>query len=205
MTDPMTAPDPSERAGEVQRLAELLGRCNRPGLTNDAAIRSEAESWRDLAVELVAAGVHPPPLADRMAARAGEVAEAIRALHQPFINDHDGHIAPDPYETCRHDHKRYPCPTIVALTASGLVGGRADEARAELREAAEWVANSIGYPIETAMPDHPMPAALWSALVDVVHEDADGHWHGNSLDREDVDSWLCEEAGRDRIESGEAS
>lgn len=65
-----------------------------------------------------------------------------------------------------------------------------------LRAAAAWVAESVGYPVEAAMPDHPMPQALWDALVDHVHADESGKWHGNTLDREDTESWLAYEAGR---------
>lgn len=65
-----------------------------------------------------------------------------------------------------------------------------------LRQAAAWIAESIGYPVEVKMPDHPMPEALWQALVDHVHEDASGRWHGNELGREDTESWLADEAGR---------
>lgn len=65
-----------------------------------------------------------------------------------------------------------------------------------LAAAAAWIAESIGYPVETRMPDHPMPQALWDALVDHIHADPGGQWHGNTLDREDTESWLAEEAGR---------
>lgn len=66
----------------------------------------------------------------------------------------------------------------------------------QMAEAAAWVAETIGYPVECTMPDRPMPEALWQALVDHVHADKSGRWHGNSLDREDVESWLADEAGR---------
>lgn len=65
-----------------------------------------------------------------------------------------------------------------------------------LREAAAWVAESIGYPIQVTMPDHPMPDRLWAALVDHIHADESGRWHGNELDREETESWLAAEAGR---------
>lgn len=71
------------------------------------------------------------------------------------------------------------------------------EARGEaLREAAAWVAEGIGYPVEAQLPEHPMPQALWDALVDHVHADESGKWHGNELAREDAESWLADEAGR---------
>lgn len=66
-----------------------------------------------------------------------------------------------------------------------------------LREAAAWIAESIGYPIECKMPERPMPEALWQALVDHVHADEAGRWHGNELDRDGTESWLADEAGRD--------
>lgn len=60
------------------------------------------------------------------------------------------------------------------------------------RETAEWLAE-IGYPIQISMPDHVPPAAVWSALIDVIHEDADGDWHGNELTREEVSAWMDDE------------
>lgn len=65
-----------------------------------------------------------------------------------------------------------------------------------LEEAAAWVAESIGYPVEVTMPAHPMPQGLWDALVDHVHADKSGKWHGNTLDRDETESWLADEAGR---------
>ncbi|MAE64171.1 MAG: hypothetical protein CMJ18_07830 [Phycisphaeraceae bacterium] len=67
-----------------------------------------------------------------------------------------------------------------------------------LREAAAWLAEGLAYPIDFSIePNCPMPHALWSALVDHVHADKSGKWHGNALDREDTESWLADEAGRD--------
>lgn len=66
----------------------------------------------------------------------------------------------------------------------------------DLRQAAEWLA-ATGYPIDFRMPDLPPPPALFSALVDVVHEDADGKWHGNELTRDETESWLRCEMGED--------
>lgn len=65
-----------------------------------------------------------------------------------------------------------------------------------LAQAAAWVAETIGYPVETSTPDAPMPDGLWEALVDHVHADKSGRWHGNELDRDEVAAWLAEEAGR---------
>lgn len=67
---------------------------------------------------------------------------------------------------------------------------------AVLAEVAAWVADSIGYPVEVRFPNHPMPQPLWDALVDHIHADESGKWHGNTLDREDTESWLADEAGR---------
>ena len=65
-----------------------------------------------------------------------------------------------------------------------------------LREAAAWIADGIRYPGEWVdMPGIPMPDALWEALVDHVHADVTGEWHGNSLDRDETDSWLRDVAG----------
>lgn len=73
-----------------------------------------------------------------------------------------------------------------------------------LRDAAGWIAEGIGYPIQCTMPDHPMPDALWDALVDHIHHDDIGRWHGNELDRAEVDAWLRAEAGRaDEIEGAD--
>src|SRR5690606_21224249 len=70
--------------------------------------------------------------------------------------------------------------------------------RDELAQAAAWVAEALGYPVETSTPDAPMPDGLWEALVDHVHADKSGRWHGNELDRDEVAAWLAEEAGRKR-------
>lgn len=60
---------------------------------------------------------------------------------------------------------------------------------------AEWLAESFGYPIQVQMPADPPPPELWEAIVDHVHADADGRWHGNSLTREEVRTWLLDEGG----------
>ena len=64
-----------------------------------------------------------------------------------------------------------------------------------LAEAAAWVAEGLGYPVDVGA-DLPMPDALWEALVDHVHADPTGEWHSNTLTREETASWLTEEAGR---------
>ena len=73
--------------------------------------------------------------------------------------------------------------------------GQAERADA-LAQVAAWVADALGYPVEVRMPNHPVPQPLWDALVDHVHADESGKWHGNTLDREDTESWLADEAGR---------
>lgn len=85
----------------------------------------------------------------------------------------------------------------------GLVRGELERARAELgergvalRAAAEWLAEA-GCPVQIAMPDTPAPTALWELLVDVIHADATGGWHGNELSRDEVASRLADEAGRE--------
>ena len=64
----------------------------------------------------------------------------------------------------------------------------------DLTAAAEWLA-ATGYPVDFTLPDSPPPPGLFEALVDVVHADKDGYWHGNELTRDEVDSWLRCEAG----------
>lgn len=71
-----------------------------------------------------------------------------------------------------------------------------DEARAALAALVAWVADEIGYPVQMVMGP-PIPAAAWPVLVDHVHADASGNWHGNTLDREDTEAWLADEAGID--------
>lgn len=65
----------------------------------------------------------------------------------------------------------------------------------DLRAIAEWVAEWVGYPVETTMPDKPPPPELWEAIVDHVHEDRTGKWHNNELSRAEVDAWLSDERG----------
>jgi hypothetical protein len=70
------------------------------------------------------------------------------------------------------------------------------EPRTALLEAAAWIAEGVGYPVEAKMPDHPMPRSLWEALVDHIHADETGRWHGGQLTRQETASWLADEAGR---------
>lgn len=65
--------------------------------------------------------------------------------------------------------------------------------RDAVSQAAEWLATT-GYPIEFTHQSRPR-GPLWDALVDTVHRDADGSWHGNDLDRDEVEAWLIDEAG----------
>lgn len=84
----------------------------------------------------------------------------------------------------------------VALTAAGpLIAAEA------LEEAAQWLA-ATNYPCDWHT-DAPVPDTLWEVFVDVVHADEDGRWHGRELTREEVESWMAEEAGR--IARGEGS
>lgn len=64
-----------------------------------------------------------------------------------------------------------------------------------LQEAAAWIAETLRYPTDFATEEH-MPEALWEALVDHIHADKTGKWHGNELTREEIESWLADEAGR---------
>lgn len=83
----------------------------------------------------------------------------------------------------------------LGSAVEAIVAARVKAAKVEaLREAAGWIAEAIGYPIQVVMPDHPMPDALWAALVDHVHADSTGAWHGGELTREEVDAWLRTEA-----------
>jgi hypothetical protein len=93
-------------------------------------------------------------------------------------------------------HEEYQARAHVASALAAVERIVAAHEAAALREAAEWVAESLGYPIQVSMPEHPMPESLWSALVDHVHADKDGKWHGNELNRSEVEGWLADEAGR---------
>lgn len=61
----------------------------------------------------------------------------------------------------------------------------------DLHEAAEWLV-SVGYPMGWQSRTEPAPDALWQAVVDVVHEDRDGAFHGNKLTRDEVAEWLVD-------------
>ena len=64
----------------------------------------------------------------------------------------------------------------------------------DLTAAAEWLA-ATGYPLDFTFLDNQPPPGLFEALVDVVHADKDGGFHGNELTRDEVDSWLRYETG----------
>jgi len=68
----------------------------------------------------------------------------------------------------------------------------------DLSDAAAWIAEGIGYPVEVGFHNLPMPDALWEALVDHIYVDESGIWHANELSRDEVDSWLADEAGRNQ-------
>lgn len=59
-----------------------------------------------------------------------------------------------------------------------------------LREAAEWLVE-VGYPFDFTFTPR-APEALWQAVIDVVHIDADGSLHGNDLTRTEVADWLVD-------------
>ena len=75
-----------------------------------------------------------------------------------------------------------------------LVNGRSkgmdksEEVGKDLREAAEWLV-ARGFPFDFSWGTPP-PQGLWEAVIDVVHEDPRGEWHGNELTRESVREWL---------------
>lgn len=56
------------------------------------------------------------------------------------------------------------------------------------RPVAQWLIDA-GYPIDWHLTELP-PTELWDAVVELVHEDADGRFHGRQLSREDVAAWL---------------
>lgn len=125
--------------------------------------------------------------------RLGHHPETFESAHLPMgVNEHGQGPENDSeahhYECWCIDPY---CPLNQALKLAGAVG-----ARAALREVAAWVVDSLGYPIQVAMPDYPVPDALWSALIDHVHKDVSGQWHNNELSRDEVAAWLAEEAGR---------
>jgi hypothetical protein len=122
-----------------------------------AALRGEAGEGRaDLAVAIArvtpcscsvqraraeAAEAELAALADRMAARAGEVerAEAVIALLQPSPNR----------DECELKIRR----SCMEYLASGLVGGRADEARAEAWDEAVRECHGLGWLHDFALSD----------------------------------------------------
>lgn len=86
----------------------------------------------------------------REAAQA--VLNAVEQLHVPFINDHDGHIARDTYETCRHDHETWPCPTVLTARAAAAkygagtcstCGGLFDSPPCSLNREIRWSGHTV--------------------------------------------------------------
>lgn len=77
-----------------------------------------------------------------------------------------------------------------------ILDARAAQHSADLKAAAEWLA-STGYPLEwhASGAGQVPPRPLWDALIDYIHTDPDGSFHGNELDRVDVESWLLDELG----------
>ena len=92
---------------------------------------------------------------------------------------------------------RSPLLPLLVEEVERIVAARVAAAKAEaLSDAAAWLAKAFGYPVDCGS-SVPMPEALWEALVDHVYADQTGEWHSNTLDREDTEAWLAEEAGRD--------
>jgi hypothetical protein len=60
------------------------------------------------------------------------------------------------------------------------------------RPVAQWLLD-IGYPLDWHTTEPP-PTDVWDAVVDLVHEDAGGRYHGRELTREEVEAWLMGEA-----------
>lgn len=84
----------------------------------------------------------------------------------------------------------------LARTALPELAAKVRELQDAITETGTWLA-ATGYPVQFAFADdHPVPPRpIWEALVDHVHADKHGTWHGNELDRDDVDSWLLDELG----------
>lgn len=59
-------------------------------------------------------------------------------------------------------------------------------------EAARWIVTA-GYPLDFLLTHAAPPAPLREAIVAVVLEDADGIFHGNELDEDEVRGWLADE------------
>ena len=144
--------------------------------------------------------------AQRIAELAGRIESACADCKSPTSRP--------ALDTCRDLHHRQAdatlgtrdadcgCCVIVDATALSLLRDLAGDLRAEreqmdsaIASAAAWVADGIGYPVQVAMPDHPVPSGLWDALVDHVHRDVEGKWHGGELTRDEVECWLFAEAG----------
>jgi hypothetical protein len=64
----------------------------------------------------------------------------------------------------------------------------------DLEEAARWIV-AMGYPYDWSRGGGApaLPRGLREAIIDVAHEDADGRFHGKSLDRDGARAWLAAE------------
>ena len=138
--------------------------------------------------------------AEQTASDAGDV-EALLEAHSLSRADQYGWRCRCGYEgsaewgNVNHHRAAVIREHYAALTDTHALQERLAQAKREaLREAAGWLAQT-GYPVQFATPDAPPPTALWDALVDVVHADETGEWHGHELTRDEVDSWLAAEAG----------
>lgn len=110
-----------------------------------------------------------------------DAACACNALH--------GYLYGDPADFPGHVCK----PVAPPAAAPDRTRAKSDQTDA-LHAIAAWLV-AQGYPCDYRATSEPPPAALWEAIVDVVHLDADGTLHGNELTRDEVDSWLRGEAG----------
>jgi hypothetical protein len=79
-------------------------------------------------------------------------------------------------------------PGVDAYTAALDGAHRA----AIYRPVAQWLLD-IGY-LTDWRPGVLPPTDVWAAVVDLVHEDAGGRFHGRELTREEVEAWLMGEA-----------
>lgn len=108
--------------------------------------------------------------------------------------------APNSKPTGEYITGRWMSPRLDALV-DYVARARAEGARDALNAAAEWL-TSTGFPVDYSMGVHTMPEPFWQAVVDVIHADKTGGWHGNTLDREETEDWLTDETGRTHHASG---
>lgn len=209
-----TAPDPSERAGEEltdgERKRFWQAVCEWNDVDDGFSALSPSNEILYAAIERI--------LADRMAARAGEVAEVLRQVVDDIEVNGIDEEHPGSAGWC---HK-YVERLIDALTASGLVGGRADELhnlrrwKAEATEVMDgWtkVWDYLGRPGELGQSIHEATLQAVQGWADKVRAKALRGLREACEQAEARESVLGEQIvtvrwllGQiDRIESGEAS